>query len=124
MIIIFMLLGLLIMLTESSAVAPFIYTLFWLSSDSQTSDLLKSFVSLRPWITKSESEEFEFGDNLNVIIFQVLEERYLIEVENVKEIYVPGEQIIPVPLADKSIVGIINIRGDIYSIISGYNFAK
>jgi len=67
---------------------------------------------------KSESEEFEYGDNLNVIIFQVLDERYLIEVENVKEIYVPGEQIIPVPLADKSIVGIINIRGDIYSIIS------
>ncbi len=67
---------------------------------------------------KSELEEFEFGDSVNVIIFQVLDERYLIEVEFVKEIYVPGEQIIPVPLSEKSIVGIINIRGDIYSIIS------
>lgn len=67
---------------------------------------------------KSELEEFEFGDSVNVIIFQVLDERYLIEVEFVKEIHVPGEQIIPVPLSEKSIVGIINIRGDIYSIIS------
>lgn len=67
---------------------------------------------------KSELEEFEFGDSVNVIIFQILDERYLIEVEHVKEIYVPGEQIIPVPLSEKSIVGIINIRGNIYSIIS------
>lgn len=67
---------------------------------------------------KSELEEFEFGDSVNVIIFQILDERYLIEVEHVKEIYVPREQIIPVPLSEKSIVGIINIRGNIYSIIS------
>ncbi|MFX1499844.1 MAG: chemotaxis protein CheC [Promethearchaeota archaeon] len=60
----------------------------------------------------------DFNDTINVVIIQVLEERYLIEVENVKEIYVPGENIIPVPLTEKSIVGIINIRGEIYSIIS------
>ncbi|MHA1931925.1 MAG: chemotaxis protein CheW, partial [Promethearchaeota archaeon] len=67
---------------------------------------------------KSKSEKIEFGENLNVVIIQVLEEKYLLEVENLKEIYVPGEAIVPVPLTDKSIVGIINIRGDIYSIIS------
>ncbi|MFX0035396.1 MAG: chemotaxis protein CheC [Candidatus Hermodarchaeota archaeon] len=67
---------------------------------------------------KSQSEKIEFGDSVNVVILQIFDEKYLLEVENVKEIYVPGENIIPVPLADKSIVGIINIRGDIYSVIS------
>ena len=67
---------------------------------------------------KSESEETEFGETINVVIIQVLDEKYLLEVENIKEIYVPGENIVPVPLTDKSIVGIINIRGEIYSIIS------
>ena len=67
---------------------------------------------------KSEVEKIEFGDSVNVVIIQVLDERYLIEVENVKEIFVPEEKIIPVPLTEKWIVGIINIRGDIYSIIS------
>ncbi|MHA1988017.1 MAG: chemotaxis protein CheC, partial [Promethearchaeota archaeon] len=59
-----------------------------------------------------------FGENINVVIIQILDEKYLLEVDNIKEIYVPGKAIVPVPLTDKSIVGIINIRGDIYSIIS------
>ncbi|MFW9894973.1 MAG: chemotaxis protein CheC [Candidatus Thorarchaeota archaeon] len=67
---------------------------------------------------KSKTEDILFRENINVVIIQILKEKYLIEVENVKEIYVPGEAIVPVPLTDKSIVGIINIRGDIYSIIS------
>jgi chemotaxis protein CheC len=67
---------------------------------------------------ESKSEEIEFGENINIVIIQILEEKYLLEVENIKEIYVPGDAIVPVPLTDKSIVGIINIRGDIYSIIS------
>ncbi|MHA2037483.1 MAG: chemotaxis protein CheC [Promethearchaeota archaeon] len=67
---------------------------------------------------KSKSEQVEFRENINVVIIQILEEKYLLEVENIKEIYVPGEAIVPVPLTEKSIVGIINIRGDIYSIIS------
>jgi len=67
---------------------------------------------------KSKTEEIEFGENLNVVIIQILEEKYLLEVENIKEIFVPGEAIVTVPLTDKSIVGIINIRGEIYSIIS------
>ena len=67
---------------------------------------------------ETESDNIDFGETVNVVIIQVLNERHLIEVEYVKEIYVPGENIIPVPLAEKSIVGIINVRGEIYSIIS------
>ena len=63
---------------------------------------------------ETDSENIEFRDTINVVIIQVLNERYLIEVDYIKEIYVPGENIIPVPLAEKSIVGIINIRGEIY----------
>jgi len=67
---------------------------------------------------ETESDNIDFGETVNVVIIQVLNERHLIEVEYLKEIYVPGENIIPVPFAEKSIVGIINIRGEIYSIIS------
>jgi chemotaxis signal transduction protein len=68
---------------------------------------------------KSKSEEIEFEEeNINVVIIQVLDEKYLLEVEYIKEIYVPGDDIVIVPLTDKSIVGIINVRGEIYSIIS------
>ena len=67
---------------------------------------------------KSKSEEIEFGETINVVIIQIFDEKYLIEVEYVKEIYVPGETIVPIPLTGKNIVGIINIRGEIYSILS------
>ncbi|MFX0024037.1 MAG: chemotaxis protein CheC [Candidatus Hermodarchaeota archaeon] len=67
---------------------------------------------------KSKTEGIEFGETINVVIIQIFDEKYLIEVEHVKEIYVPGENIVPVPLTEKNIVGIINIRGEIYSILS------
>jgi len=67
---------------------------------------------------KSDYEEEEFENSINVVILKVRDEKYLIEVEYVKEIYVPGENIVPIPLTDKSIVGVIDIRGVVYSIIS------
>jgi len=42
---------------------------------------------------------------------------YFLEITDVREIYVP-ELIIPIPLAEKSILGVIDIRGEIYTIIS------
>ncbi len=67
---------------------------------------------------ESEYEDIEYGESINVVILQIRDEQYLVEVEYVKEIYVPGEKIVPVPLTDKSIVGVIDIRGVVYSIIS------
>ncbi|MFX1343608.1 MAG: chemotaxis protein CheC [Promethearchaeota archaeon] len=67
---------------------------------------------------ESEIEKIEYGENITAVIIKVQDEKYLIEVEKVKEIYLPGDSIIPVPLSEKSIVGVINIRGEIYSIIS------
>ena len=60
----------------------------------------------------------EFVKTVKAVVIKVRDERFIINVKQVKEIYVPGEQIVPVPLAAKSIVGIIDIRGKIYSIIS------
>jgi len=67
---------------------------------------------------ESDYEEEDYENSINVVILKVRDEKYLIEVEYVKEIYVPGENIVPVPLTDKSIVGVIDIRGVVYSIIS------
>lgn len=67
---------------------------------------------------ESEYEKYGSQENINAVIVKIKDEKYLIEVEKVKEIYVPGEKIIPVPLSEKSIVGVIDIRGVIYSIIS------
>ena len=67
---------------------------------------------------ESEFEEEDYDTSINVVILKVRNEKYLIEVEYVKEIYVPGENIVPVPLTDKSIVGVISIRGVVYSVIS------
>ena len=67
---------------------------------------------------ESEYENLEYVENINAVIIEIHDEKYLIEVEKVKEIYVPGDSIIPVPLSEKSIAGVINIRGTIYSIIS------
>ena len=62
--------------------------------------------------------ETEYETNFNAVIIKIIKERYLLNVKDVKEIFIPGEKIVPVPLSDKSIVGIIDIRGEIYSIIS------
>ena len=62
--------------------------------------------------------ESEIAKSITVVVIEVNNENYILEVNEVKEIYVPGEKIIPVPLADDSIIGIIDIRGEIYTIVS------
>ena len=56
--------------------------------------------------------------NLNAIVIVVQNEKYLLEVKDVKEIFIPRDKIVPIPLVEKEIVGVIDIRGDIYTIIS------
>ncbi|NHI92208.1 MAG: hypothetical protein EAX96_06860 [Candidatus Lokiarchaeota archaeon] len=60
----------------------------------------------------------EVTKNINGIIVKIKNERYMIEVNHIKEIFIPGEKIIPIPLSDNSIVGVIDIRGIIYTILS------
>ena len=62
--------------------------------------------------------ETENMNNITSVVIEVQEEKYLLEVENVKEIYVPNNEIIPVPLAEESVLGIIDIRGTVYTVLS------
>ncbi|TFG01174.1 MAG: hypothetical protein EU541_00190 [Promethearchaeota archaeon] len=63
-------------------------------------------------------ETLSDSKNINVVIIGIKSEKYLIKVEKVKEIYVPKDNIVPIPLADKTITGVIDIRGEVYSILS------
>ncbi len=57
-------------------------------------------------------------DTLNVIMIQVGNEKYLFEIKDITEIYIPKNEIIHIPLSEKYLVGIIEIRNEIYTIIS------
>lgn len=62
--------------------------------------------------------EVEVQKSLNALIIGIKDERYILEIKDIKEIYVPGQNIVPVPLSDDTMVGIIDIRGEIYSIMA------
>ena len=62
--------------------------------------------------------ESEKVNTIDVVILKIKEEKYLLEVKDVKEIFVPRDMIVPIPLADKNIVGVIDIRGVLYTIVS------
>jgi len=53
-----------------------------------------------------------------LVEFKVSTERYLLEMSEVKEIQVPDMVIVPVPLSGKHVVGIIDVRGEIFTIVS------
>ncbi|TFG29295.1 MAG: hypothetical protein EU532_03370 [Promethearchaeota archaeon] len=59
----------------------------------------------------------EYIKTIKLVEIKLNDTKYFLEIDDVREIFVP-ELIIPIPLAEKSIVGITNIRGDIYTIIS------
>ncbi len=60
----------------------------------------------------------KYDKKLNLIDIHVGTEDILIEALDVREIYIPGERIVPVPLANKVIVGIIDVRGVVYTVLS------
>ncbi len=62
--------------------------------------------------------EAENMNSITSVVIEVQNEKYLLEVENVKEIYVPNNEIIPIPLAEESVLGIIDIRGTVYTVLS------
>ncbi|MDQ3815813.1 MAG: chemotaxis protein CheW [Armatimonadota bacterium] len=62
-----------------------------------------------------ESEEAA-EDNLQVVEFLLANERYAVETTHIREVY-PLKEITPVPCTPPYVLGIINIRGQILSII-------
>ncbi|HME55388.1 MAG TPA: chemotaxis protein CheW [Candidatus Lokiarchaeia archaeon] len=59
-----------------------------------------------------------YEKKLNMVDIKLDAHDFFIETENVREIYIPGHRIIPVPLASKTIVGIIDVRGTIFTVLS------
>ena len=53
-----------------------------------------------------------------LVEFKVSSDRYFLEMSDVKEIQVPDMVIVPIPLSGKHIVGIIDVRGEIFTIVS------
>ena len=53
-----------------------------------------------------------------LVEFKVSTDRYFLEMSEVKEIQVPDMNIVPVPLSGKHVVGIIDVRGEIFTIVS------
>ncbi len=61
--------------------------------------------------------ENEYVQTIKLVEINVDDRIYFLEITDVREIYVP-ELIIPIPLAERSIVGIADVRGEIYTIIA------
>ena len=53
-----------------------------------------------------------------LVEFKVSTDRYFLEMSEVKEIQVPDMVIVPVPLSGKHVVGVIDVRGEIFTIVS------
>ncbi|MBN1801040.1 MAG: chemotaxis protein CheC [Candidatus Lokiarchaeota archaeon] len=62
--------------------------------------------------------ESELMKYLTLVEIKINDEIFYLEMGEVKEIQVPEMAIIPIPLAERHIVGIIDVRGDIYTIVS------
>lgn len=76
-------------------------------------DILKErarLLSLEPRETASSGEQFE------VVEFVLSQERYAIPTEYVREVY-PFDDCTPIPCTPQFVIGIINVRGRILSVI-------
>ena len=56
------------------------------------------------------------GETIEVLEFQLAHERYALETEFVREVY-PLEQLAPLPCTPSFVLGIVNLRGEILSVI-------
>jgi purine-binding chemotaxis protein CheW len=61
--------------------------------------------------------ESEFVRTIKLVEITVKDKNYYLEIADVREIFVP-ERIVPIPLAERSIIGVTDIRGELYTIIS------
>ena len=57
-------------------------------------------------------------NDINVVEINVNGGAFNFEMEEVKEIKVPNMEIVAIPLADDQILGVIDVRGEIYTVIS------
>lgn len=72
--------------------------------------------SRRAYILAEKPPDIATGQTTDILIFRLGNERYGIDVANVREIY-PLEQLTPVPRTPKFVAGVFSARGRILSVI-------
>ncbi len=85
----------------------------WAPTSEDTQRILKE----RALILAREAVPAEAAEHIEVIEFLLAGERYAVESRHVREIY-PLENLTPLPCTPAFVLGIINIRGEILSVIS------
>src|SRR5262245_16822662 len=89
-----------------------------------TPDQKKNILKARAKILAQEPEHvIETEAALEVVEFRLAQERYGIESSCIREVY-PLKEITPVPCTPSFVVGIINLRGQILSVIDLKKFFK
>ncbi len=93
-----------------------------LPSSGLAEDILQAIESGKEVVVKEEPEDFmpewDYGYNkaeealIQLVVFSLGSEKYGIDIYNVKEIINPVE-IVRVPRAQKSLIGVINLRGNV-----------
>jgi purine-binding chemotaxis protein CheW len=68
--------------------------------------------------TKTQEKEQE---SLQIIEFMLAHERYAVNVEYVKEVY-PLKDLTPIPCTPSFVLGIINVRGQVFSVVDIRDF--
>jgi len=69
----------------------------------------------------TKSTEAHMGETMQLVVFQLADEKYGIATEYVLEVQ-PMRDVTPVPCTPGFVVGVINIRGSIYSVIDIRSF--
>lgn len=69
----------------------------------------------------AQATETQTGESMSLVVFALANETYGIATEYVREVQ-PLRDITPVPCTPEFVIGVINIRGSIYSVIDIRNF--
>ena len=90
------------------------------ASKTMTNDKLKAVWQARAKAL-TQSTSVQTGEMMQVVVFMLANETYGIATEFVKEVQ-PLRDLTPVPCTPDFVVGVINIRGSIYSVIDIRSF--
>ena len=83
-------------------------------------DKMKSILEARSRAL-SQSSEIQAGESMQLVVFSLANETYGLATDYVHEVQ-PLHQVSPVPCTPDLVVGVINIRGSIYSVIDIRSF--
>ncbi len=93
----------------------------FISSEMTEEEINKILKERAKILAKKNENDSEHSDLLEVVEFNIADETYAIEHKYIKEVYQVSE-IVPIPNVPEYVIGIINLRGEIISVIDMKNF--